>query len=274
MANPAGESAVRLQRPLRVGLRFLCVTLALTVVLLAGCGSGDDRPTIEDSLRDYLGAMNPEHSSFPVGAGVPRVRHGACKDGHVRVQKGKLLSDAAGMWRAKFPEEVALWSCVVTFGSIAQQTTVAVTDSTKVVWAVALPLDAFPVSETAHTYAGITCKWPSTTPDGVAICQLATGTGFAVAVARRFVIVGSLKTGKRVFVRNQPDHSPGFGPLNDKRIFHSETHRGIVCYWSRKGGGTALCNRADRHGYVAGVSKSAAIVLNEHSKIVFLRNHS
>jgi hypothetical protein len=77
-----------------------------------------------------------------------------------------------------------------------------------------------------------------------------------------------------LFVRNQPDHSPGIGPLNDKRIFHSETHRGIVCYWTSTGGGIALCNRADRHGYVAGVSKSAAIVLNEHSKIVFVRSHS
>ena len=265
---------MRLKRPLRVGLRFLCVTLALTGVLLTGCRSGDDRAQVEDSLRDYLGTMNSEQTSFPVGAGVLRVRGMSCKDGHVKVQKGQVLSDMAGVWKARFPEEVALWSCVVTVGSLARPTTVAVTGSTKVVWAVALPLDAFPVSETAHTYAGITCKWPSTTPDGVAICQLATGTGFAVAVARRFVIVGSLKTGKRVFVRNQPDHSPGVGPLNDKRILHSETHRGIVCYWSRTGGGTALCNRADRHGYVAGVSKSAAIVLNEHSKIVFLRNHS
>jgi hypothetical protein len=200
----------------------------------------------------------------------------SCKDGHVKVQKGELLSDMAGVWRARFPEEVALWSCVVTFGGLARPTTVALTGSTKVVWAVALPLEAFDafVRETARTYAGITCIWPRTTPDGVAICQLATGTGFAVAVARRFVIVQSGKTGKKVFVRNQPDQSPGFGPLNDKRIFHSETHRGIVCYWSRTGGGTALCSRADRHGYVAGVSRSAAIVLNEHSKLVFLRNHS
>jgi hypothetical protein len=272
--NPAGKMAVRLQRPLRVGLRFSCVTLALTVVLAAGCGSGDDRARVEDGLRDYLGAMNPEHSSFPAGAGVPRVRRNACKDGHVKVEKGKLLSDAAGMWSERFPEDVALWSCVVTFGSVVQQATVAVTDSTKVVWAVALPLDAFPASKTAHTYAGITCRWPITTPDDVAICQLATETGFAVAVARRFVIVLSSKTGKRVFVRKQSDQSPRFGPLNDKRIFHSETHRGIVCYWSRTGGGTALCSRADRHGYVAGVSRSAAIVLNEHSKIVFQRNHS
>jgi hypothetical protein len=55
-----------------------------------------------------------------------------------------------------------------------------------------------------------------------------------------------------VFIRNQPEHSSGFGPLNDKRVFHSETNRGTVCYWSRVTGGTALCHRADRHGYVAG----------------------
>jgi hypothetical protein len=274
MANPAGERAVRLERSLRVWLGFLCVTLALTGVLLAGCGSGEDRAQVEDSLRNYLGAMNPEHSSFPLGAGVPRVRRNSCKDRHVNVQKGRVLSDMAGFYRAKFPEAVALWSCVVTFGNLVQPTTVAVMGNTKVVWAVALPLDAFPASQTARTYAGINCTWLGTTLDGGAICQLATGTGFAVAVARRFVGVQSQKTGKRVFVRNQPDQSPGFGPPSDKRIFHSETHRGIGCYWSRTGGGTALCSRADRHGYVAGVSRSAAIVLNEHSKIVFLRNHS
>ena len=157
---------------------------------------------------------------------------------------------------------------------VAQQATVAVAGSTKVVWAVGVPLDAFPVSQTARTYAGITCKWLGTAPDGGAVCQPATGTGFVVAVARRFVRVGSLKTGKRLFVRNQPDQAPGFRPLNDNRIFHSETHRGIVCYWSRTGGGTALCGRADRHGYVAGVSRSGAIVRNGRNKIVFRRNHS
>jgi hypothetical protein len=151
-------------------VRFLCVTLALTGALLGGCGGGDDRPQVEDSLQDYLGTVNPERSSFPVGAGIPRVRPNACKDGHVRVPKGRLLSDGAGIWKTTFPEEVALWSCVVTFGDLPQQATVAVTASTKVVWAVALPLDAFPVSEVAHTHASITCRWPRTTPDGAAIC--------------------------------------------------------------------------------------------------------
>jgi hypothetical protein len=274
MANSA--AAAQLERPLRVGLRSLCVTLALSGVLLAGCGSrsGDNRAKVEVSLRNYLGAINPEHSSFPVGAGVPRVKPNACTDQHVKVPRRHLLSDGAGIWRARFPEDVALWSCVVTFGSLVQQATVAVTGSTKVVWAVALPLDAFPVGELAHTDAGITCYWPRSTPDGVAVCQLATRTGFGVAVARRSVVVFGLARAKRLFARNQPDHSPGIGRLNARRIVHSETHRGIVCFWSRTGGGIALCNRADRHGYVAGVSKSAAIVLNEHGKIVFRRSHS
>jgi hypothetical protein len=244
--------------------------LALLAVLFAGCGGGDDHAKVEASLRDYFDTVLPEETALPLGLGVPRVRHNACKDEHVKVPRGKLLSGVAGLWRARFPEEVALWSCVVTIGSLVQPTTVAVRGSTEVVWAVALPLDAF-VRKTA-TYVGITCDWPS---DGGAFCELATGRGFVVAVARRVVIVFSHgRPGKRLFVRNQPDHSPGIGPLNDKRIFHSETHRGIVCYWSRTGGGIALCNRADRHGYVAGVSKSAAIVLNEHSKIVFVRSHS
>jgi hypothetical protein len=275
MANRASR-AVQLRRPFPVGLLLLCATAGLIGVVVAGCGSGsgDGRAKVEDSLRDYLGALNPEQSSFPLGAGVPRVKHNACTNQHVTVQKGKLLA-AAAVWRRTFPEDVALWSCVVTFGRLIQQTTVAVTGKTKVVWAVALPIDAFPLARIAHTDAGITCNWPREAPDRVAVCQLATERGLGVAVGSRIVVV--VRPGmtlKRLFVRNQPDHSPGFGPVRDKRIFHSETHRGIVCNWSRTGGGTALCNRVDRHGYVAGVSKSAAIVLNEHGKIVFRRNHS
>jgi hypothetical protein len=118
--------------------------LALTAMLFAGCGGGgDDRVKVEDSLRDYLGTIDLSQSSFPVGAGVVlRVRHKACTDQHVKVQRGQVLS-VPGMRRARFPEQVALWSCVVTFGSLALPTTVAVTGSTEVVWAVALPFEAF-----------------------------------------------------------------------------------------------------------------------------------
>jgi hypothetical protein len=117
--------------------------LALTAMLLTACGGGAavDGAKVEDSLRDYLGAIDAESSSFPTGAGFPRVRHKACTDQHVEVPKGQVLSDPGGIWRARFPEEVALWSCVVTFGSLVQPTTVAVTGSAEVVWAVALPFE-------------------------------------------------------------------------------------------------------------------------------------
>jgi hypothetical protein len=96
--------------------------LALLAVLFAGCGGGDDHAKVEASLRDYFDTVLPEETAFPLGLGVPRVRHNACKDEHVKVPRGKLLSDVAGLWRARFPEEVALWSCVVTVGSLVQPT--------------------------------------------------------------------------------------------------------------------------------------------------------
>jgi hypothetical protein len=145
--------------------RLLTVTagLALLAVLFAGCGGGGaDHAKVEASLRDYLDTVRPDETGLPLGLGVPRVRRDACKDGHVKVPKGKLVSAPGGLWSARSPEETELWSCVVTVGSLAQPTTVAVTGSTKVVWALGLPLDAL-VPETA-TYAGITCNWPRLGP--------------------------------------------------------------------------------------------------------------
>jgi hypothetical protein len=121
--------------------RLLTVTagLALLAVLFAGCGGGgDDHVKVEASLRDYFGTVIGEETGFPIGLGVPRVRHKACKDQHVKVQKGQVLY--AGPVSARFPEEVALWSCVVTLGRLAQLATVAVTGSTDVVWAKPFPL--------------------------------------------------------------------------------------------------------------------------------------
>jgi hypothetical protein len=120
----------------RVGVIFVfAAALALTAMLLAGCGGrADPGAKVEDSLRDYLSTAHPEETGFPLGAGVPRISHKACRDGHVKVPKGKLLSDRVGLHKARFPEEVALWTCVVTFGDLTQQATVAVTGSTEVVW--------------------------------------------------------------------------------------------------------------------------------------------
>ena len=123
-----------------------------------------------------------------------------------------------------------------------------------------------------RTYGGITCAWNALRSDSGVACNRADYTGLAVFVTTHHVGVSTLSTGKILFFRNQPVHSPGFKPLNDKRVFHSETHRGIICYWARVPAPTALCNRADNHGYVARVSLSVAMVLNEKSRVAFLRN--
>lgn len=124
---------------------------------------------------------------------------------------------------------------------------------------------------TVRTYARITCTWPANTSDGAVVCERSDGTGLVGVVAQRFVLVKTAK-GKVLFFKNQPTHSPGFGPLRDKRVFHSETHRGIICSWSRVGGGAAGCNRADRHGYVVFVGQQLVAVSDEASKFVYLRN--
>ena len=148
----------------RDGVIFLlAAALALTAMPLAGCGGRADRGAkVEDSLRDYLGNVRPEETGFPLGAGVPRIRHNACTDGHVKVPKGKLLS--AGLHKARFPEDVALWSCEVTLGSLVQPATVAVTGSTKVVWAVAVALEAFVPDPDVHVFfcTAVRCAKPAT----------------------------------------------------------------------------------------------------------------
>ncbi len=137
-------------------------------------------------------------------------------------------------------------------------------------WASSASAD--PEGDTTRTYAGITCVWPASTSEGFAYCGRADGVGFLIAVGHQFVFVKRIQSTKFVFFRNQPTHSAGFAPFHDKRVFHSETHRGIVCVWSRVGGGTAFCNRADNHGFLGGVSHYQAMVINEASKIVFIRN--
>ena len=124
-----------------------------------------------------------------------------------------------------------------------------------------------------RTYSGITCTWLANLSEGGAVCHLPTGNGLSTAVAKRVVIVRNHRTGKIVFTRNQPEHSAGTETPNDKRIYHRETHQGIACYWSKVGGGAAFCYRADNHGYSAGLSPVAALVISEDQKVVFLRNH-
>ena len=116
---------------------LLLAALALTAMLLTGCGGGDDRPRVEASLRHYLSTLDPqaclesrfcEQGVFPLGAGAPQVRKNSCK---------KIRTGSDGL---------SGWSCVVTFGhgKVAQLVSVAVKDSGKVYGAVPVSRQALP----------------------------------------------------------------------------------------------------------------------------------
>jgi hypothetical protein len=115
--------------------RLVMVTgiLALIAVLLAGCGAGDDHAKVEASLQHYLGNLTPEDAPFPAGAGIPRVKDNGCEDRDVKTEKGQVLSSRN--LTVRMGEGLALWSCVVRFGTLAMPVLVAVDDSTDVVWA-------------------------------------------------------------------------------------------------------------------------------------------
>ena len=99
--------------------------LALTGLLLAGCGGGDDQARVEASLQHYLVSVVPEESPFPIGAGPPQVKENGCKDQHVK--KKEVLTRNAGIL---FPKAHAVWSCVVKFGpTLVLPVTVAVDDT-------------------------------------------------------------------------------------------------------------------------------------------------
>jgi hypothetical protein len=107
-------------------LVFLSGALALTVMLLTGCGGSDDRTKVEASLRDYVADLSPNlPQPFPIGSGPPRVQDKSCNDRHVTTKGGQVHSfhSATGLWWSTDghhgllfpPEGLALWSCVVTF---------------------------------------------------------------------------------------------------------------------------------------------------------------
>jgi hypothetical protein len=134
--------------------RLVIVTgiLALSAVLLAGCGGGDDPAKVEASLRDYLRNLpSPEDSPFPTGAGYPRVKSNGCKDRHVKIEKGQVLFSRNVT--ARIPEGLALWSCVLRFGSLALPVLVAVDNSTKVFWATPGKFNEFILKSGAATRA-------------------------------------------------------------------------------------------------------------------------
>jgi len=159
MASPVGERDGQVKRPRCVSLTFLpTAALALTAMLVAGCGGGGDpRPTVEAGLRHYFTTFRPEDSIFPHGAGPPGVKANGCKDLHRKFpppppgRKVRLLPPGS----TKF-EKVALWQCFVRFENFTLTAQVAVNDSNEVVWAVPVygdPRKAPPLSP-ARTYTG------------------------------------------------------------------------------------------------------------------------
>ena len=88
---------VRLERPFRFALAFLAVALALTAVLLAGCGGGDDRAKV-------VRARSPTTPSPEVVCGrVPRlVEHDVVRARHPEHDGGPeaFLVDGAGEFSA------------------------------------------------------------------------------------------------------------------------------------------------------------------------------
>jgi hypothetical protein len=129
---------------------------------------------------------------------------------------------------------------------------------------------AAPTSTTVtRTHNNVTCEW-RTELGGDAVCRRSNGTGYFVVVSQQIVTVQTAR--KIPFWRNQPRHSVGYGPINDNRITFAETHNGITCAWTSIAGGGAFCNKASRHGYVAGLTQRSVIVSDERSRVVFLRN--
>jgi hypothetical protein len=220
---------------------LLAAALAFTATLLAGCGGrADPGAKVEDSLRDYLGTTRPEETGFPLGAGVPRIRNKACKDPHVKVPKGKLLSDRAGMHKARFPEEVALWTCELTFGHLVQPATVAVTGSTKVVWAVGLPLEAFVPDTDVHVFfctAGTCAKQATGAQERAALskAQASPLVAKAVFVSKKQALERFRKIHPQEAAQLQTNPFPDALTITPRRA--ADARRVVALFNSRPGNG-------------------------------------
>jgi hypothetical protein len=116
--------------------------LALIAVLLVGCGGGDHRATVEDTVQNSLNNLDPTlRIAFPVGAGPPRVKENSCKK--TAPPPGRPILPARlprGFPRPpRPPKHLAYWSCVVSFAHTPFHLRVALKDNGKIFSAVLMP---------------------------------------------------------------------------------------------------------------------------------------
>jgi hypothetical protein len=136
-------------------------SLALTAVLLAGCGGGgrDDQARVEAGLQNYLNNLYPEDSSFPTGAGPPRVKDRGCFKGEPAPVESSPLPKVRvnGRMRLLTPRgrRVAFWHCAVIFGTYRPMRVAVVVDGTKVISAMPAIVGSGRVKQApARTYTG------------------------------------------------------------------------------------------------------------------------
>ena len=168
MASLVGESDGQVKRPRCVGLIFLpAAALALTAMLVAGCSGGGDPRTkvvagdphakVEASLRHYFSTLHPEDSSFPTGAGPPRVKDNSC----VKLEPAPLTLPfdkvrVNGHVRLFTPkgQQVSSWHCAVIFGTYRPMRVAVLVQGTEALQAWPDPVGGRVRHSPARTYTG------------------------------------------------------------------------------------------------------------------------
>ena len=154
----SGETLAPAEDTSRMKCAMAAATLALTAVVLVGCGGGgDDQGRVEASLRHYFSTLHPEDSSFPTGAGPPRVKDKGC----VKLEPAPLTLPfdkvrVNGHVRLFTPRgrRVSSWHCAVSFGTYRPMRVAVLVDGTEVVAAAPDPVGGRVHQAPARTYTG------------------------------------------------------------------------------------------------------------------------
>lgn len=118
-----------------------------------------------------------------------------------------------------------------------------------------------------ETHFGITCQW-RTAQGGAAVCQRADRIGYVVWVTQRVAAVETARF-KVIFEHTQPVKSKGFQNVVDNRVVLRVTHARVTCEWTTLAGGGVLCHKADKHGYIVGVSRELVTVTYENTRVSY-----